>query len=213
MRYRIVRVLKMAFGLFFCALGIVVKIKANIGYAPWDVFNVGLSKTFGFSIGFSNTLVGIVIVIIVLFFRERIGFGTVSNMLFIGIIIDIILHANIIKTPNNPIFNYLMLIIGLFITSIGTYLYISSAFGAGPRDSLMVILTKKTKIPVGVCRSIIELIVTIVGGLLGGMVGIGTIISVVGLGFCIQVTFKIFRFDVKSIKHESFYDTLRDKRK
>jgi len=96
---------------------------------------------------------------------------------------------------------------GLFIISAGSYFYIKSAFGTGPRDSLMVVLAKKTKMPAGVCRSIIELSVTIAGWFLGGMAGLGTIIAVIGIGFCIQITFKLFKFDVTAVRHESLRDT------
>ena len=213
MKHFIIRIFNMIIGIIFYALGIVVTIKANIGYAPWDVFHVGLANTLGFSIGFSTILTGIVIVLITVLLGEKIGFGTISNMILLGIFLDIILYINIIPIPKNLIINILMLVAGLFIISIGSYFYIGSAFGAGPRDSLMVVLTRKTKISVGICRSAIELLVTIIGWFLGGMVGIGTVISVVAIGFCIQITFKILRFDITSIKHESLLDTLKTLKK
>ena len=101
-----------------------------------------------------------------------------------------------------------MLLAGLFFITMGSYFYIKSAFGAGPRDYLMVVLTRKTKIPVGICRTIIELLAILVGWLLGGMVGIGTIISAIGIGFFIQITFKVLNFDIVSVKHESLLDTI-----
>ena len=208
MKHFLKRVVIMIIGLFFYALGIVITIKANIGYAPWEVFHAGLANTFGFSIGFFSIIVGIVVVITVILLGEKIGFGTISNMILIGIFIDLILFLNIIPTPENLIFCVLMLILGLFTISVGSYFYIKTGFGAGPRDSLMVVLTRKTKIAVGICRSLIELFVTVIGWLLGGMVGLGTIISVIGIGFCIQITFKLFRFDSTLVKHETFSDTI-----
>ena len=201
------RLFSMTVGLFLFAFGIVVTIKANIGYAPWEVFHVGISKTSGLSIGTVSIIVGIIIGIIVVLFKEKIGIGTFLNVVLIGILIDVLLYIDIIIIPDNLIYGIAMLIIGLFIISLGTYFYIKSGFGAGPRDSLMVVFKRKTKIPVGICRSILELTVTVIGWFLGGMVGIGTIISVIGIGFCIQITFKILNFDITSVKHESFYDT------
>ena len=201
MKHFFIRVLNMIIGLMLFALGIAVTIKANIGYAPWDVFHAGLANIFGFSFGLSTIIVGIMLVIIVMLFKERIGFGTILNMILIGTFIDIIFYINVIPTPKNLILGILMLTIGLFLIPIGSYFYIRSAFGAGPRDNLMIVLKRKTKIPVGICRSIIELLVTIIDWLLGGMVGIGTIISVIGIGFCIQIIFRVFRFDVTSVKH------------
>ena len=209
MKHFVFRLLKMIIGLMLFALGVVCTIKANIGYAPWDVFHVGLANTFGFSIGFASIIVGLTIGIIVMLLGEKIGLGLVSNMILVGIFIDLLLFIDLIQTPENLIVSILMLITGLFIISIGTCFYIGSALGAGPRDSLMVALKRRIKIPVGVCRSIIELLATVVGWTLGGMVGIGTVISVIGIGFCIQITFKILRFDVTSIKHESLFDTLK----
>ncbi|MCL2067690.1 MAG: hypothetical protein FWG99_09535 [Treponema sp.] len=207
MKLMIVRLLSVMIGLIFYALGIVVTIKANIGYAPWDVFHVGFANTFGISIGLSSIIVGLVIVVILIILKEKIGLGTVLNMILIGAFIDIIMAINIIPTPNILVINILMLIAGLFLISIGSFFYIRSAFGIGPRDNLMVVLTKRTKIPVGICRSIIELLATVIGWRLGGMVGIGTIISVIGIGFCIQITFRILRFDIASVKHESIFET------
>jgi len=146
-------------------------------------------------------------VVVIMISGEKLGLGTISNMLLIGIFLDIILKINVIPKMDNTIFGILMLIFGLFIISIGSYFYIGSAFGAGPRDSLMVVLAKKTKIPVGISRSIIEVAVTIAGWFLGGMVGIGTIVSVLGIGFCVQLTFRILKFDVTAVKHESLAGT------
>jgi len=71
----------------------------------------------------------------------------------------------------------------------------------------MVVLTRKTKIPVGICRGAVELLVTFIGWLLGGMVGIGTVISVVAIGFCIQITFRALKLDVTKIRHETLRET------
>jgi len=197
----------MVIGLFLYALGIVITMKANVGFAPWEVFHVGIANTIGLSIGTVSIIVGFIIIIIVKISGEQIGFGTISNMLLIGIFMDIILYFDIIPVLNNIFYSLTILIIGLFTISIGSYFYIKTAFGAGPRDSLMVVLARKTRIPVGICRSIIELSVTLFGWLLGGMVGIGTVISVIAIGFCIQITFKAVRFNVTAVKHESFRDT------
>ena len=197
----------MVIGLFLYALGIVVTLKANIGYAPWEVFHAGLSGKIGLSFGLTSISVGFIIIVITALLGEKIGLGTISNMILIGLFIDALLFINIIPVSKNLMIGIVMLVTGLFIVSIGTYFYIKSAFGAGPRDGLMIAFTRKTKIPVGICRGIIELSATLAGWILGGMAGIGTIISVISVGFCIQITFKILRFDVTVIRHESLSDT------
>ena len=82
-----------------------------------------------------------------------------------------------------------------------------SGFGAGPRDSLMVALTRITRSPVGLCRFILELFVLVIGLFLGGMVGIGTVIFVITIGFAVQIVFKLFKFDAKAVKHETIRET------
>jgi uncharacterized membrane protein YczE len=195
----------MLIGLLFFAIGVVITIRANIGYAPWDVFHVGLTKMTGLSLGTISILVGFAVLVIVSLFREKLGLGTVCNMVLIGLFIDLII--DIIPTAENHITGTIMLLLGLFTVAIGTYFYIKSGFGVGPRDNLMVVLTRITKLPTGLCRGIVELIVTIGGWLLGGMVGYGTVISVVAIGFFIQIVFKIFRFDVTAVKHETLRET------
>ncbi len=202
------RLLEMTLGLFLTALGIIITIKANIGYAPWEVFHVGLSNTIGLSFGVTTIIVGIVLAVIVTLLGEKMGFGTILSMVMTGMFADIILITNLIPIAENFAIGCIMLIAGLFIISLGTYFYIKTAYGVGPRDNLMVVLKRKTKIPVGVCRFLVEFLVTAIGWLLGGMVGIGTIISVIAIGFCIQLTFRWLRFDVTAIKHESFSDTI-----
>ncbi|MDR0794569.1 MAG: hypothetical protein LBE79_00710 [Tannerella sp.] len=207
MKQVLMRLLNMTIGLLLTAFGIILTIKANIGYAPWEVFHVGLSKTIGLSFGMTTILVGVVIVIIVTLLGEKLGLGTILSMVLTGVFADIILIVNIIPMENDLMVGLIMLIAGLFIISLGTYFYIKTAYGVGPRDNLMVVLARKTKLPVGVCRCLVEFFVTFIGWLLGGMVGIGTIISVIAIGFCIQITFGLFKFDVTAVKYESFTES------
>lgn len=197
------RLLRLIWGLFLYALGIVVTMNAQIGYAPWDVFHVGLAKMTGMSIGTASIVTGVVIVVITVFLGETLGLGTLLNMVLIGVFIDILLGFQIIPVADSFTVGLMMMIVGLYINALATYFYIGSAFGAGPRDSFMVALTRKTRLPVGVCRVIIELSAVLVGWKLGGMVGIGTIISAFAIGFCIQTTFKVLKFDATEVDHET----------
>lgn len=200
----ILRFLKLNFGLFLYGLGIIVTMRANVGYAPWEVLHSGISQTLGVSIGLVNTAVGAIIVAIVFLLGEKVGLGTIFNMFMIGLFMDLILYLDFIPLFNNFWIGTLVLILGLFIISLGTYFYISSAFGAGPRDSLMVAVTRKTGLPVGLCRVILEVSVVLIGWLLGGMVGLGTVISAFAIGFCVQTTFTLLKFDPTQVSHETF---------
>lgn len=205
----ILRLLRLILGLFLYALGIVVTLKAHVGYAPWDVLHVGLASTIGVSIGLASILVGVIIIFATVLLGEKLGLGTILNMLLIGVFLDMILNLDFIPTMGNTISGIAALMVGLFVISIATYFYIGSGFGAGPRDSLMVALARKTRLPIGLCRGAIEISAVLIGWKLGGMVGIGTVISALAVGFCIQITFGILKFDPKSIKHESLTDTWR----
>ncbi|MCL2496970.1 MAG: hypothetical protein FWF04_06110 [Clostridiales bacterium] len=199
----------MVLGLFLYALGIVLTINANIGYGPWEVFHVGLAHKTGLSIGVASIVAGIVIAIVVTLAKEKFGLGTITSMVLTGLFIDLIIYINVIPIPQHTILGILMLVIGLFIIAVGSYFYMSSAFGAGPRDNLMVVLKRKTKLPIGVCRGMVDLTVTFIGWLLGGMVGIGTIISGCGIGFCVQIVFAIFKFDAAAVQHETLKQTFK----
>lgn len=203
------RLTKLFTGLFFCALGIAFTINARIGFSPWDVFHAGLAKTLGISIGTASIVTGILILILVILLGEKVGLGTVLNMILIGAFLDLILNLNLIPTARNYIFGVAMLMAGMIIFSFATYLYIQSAFGAGPRDSLMVALSRKTGYPIGFCRGFIELIVALTGWKLGGMIGIGTVLFAFLIGLFIQITFKIFKFDATKVKHETFENTIK----
>lgn len=209
MKASVTRLIRLFFGLFLFALGIVLTMQANIGYAPWEVFHAGLSNVIGLQIGTVTILVGVLIGLIVMLFGERIGLGTVCNMFFVGFFMNILLASGLFTTLSNPILGVLQMIAGLFVISIASFFYISSGFGAGPRDSLMVLLSRKTKFSAGVCRGAIEVSVTLIGFLLGGYLGWGTVVSALLIGICIQITFKLLRFDPKSVVHEDFTTTFR----
>jgi len=201
--------LRLIWGLFLYSFGIVFTMNAHIGYAPWDVFHVGLANTIGLSIGTVAIMVGIIIGLISLLLGEKIGVGTILNMILIGVFLDMILALQIIPVADNFLLGIIMLILGLFIIALATYFYIGSALGAGPRDSLMVALTRKTSLSIGICRGIIEIFVVLVGWMLGGMVGIGTVLAAFTIGFCVQITFNLLKFDATKVKQETIDYTFK----
>jgi uncharacterized membrane protein YczE len=206
------RLLQLYSGLFLYALGIVVTMKANIGYAPWEVFHAGLATILSSQIGTMTILVGIILVSITAIFGEQVGLGTISNMIFVGVFMNILLASGLFSDRTTMVFGVVQHIAGLFIIALASWLYIKSGFGAGPRDSLMVLLSRKTGFPIGVCRAAIEASVTFIGFALGGMMGWGTLLSAVMVGLCIQLTFRLLRFDATSVVHEDLFTTLRVKK-
>lgn len=209
MRTYFLRVLRLIFGLFVYGVGIVFTIRANIGYAPWDVFHAGLAKTVGISFGTASIWVGVMIVILAVILGERVGLGTLLNMVLIGVFIDLIMFLGVVPLASNFFLGLLMMAIGMIVIALATFFYIGSGFGAGPRDSLMVAVTRLTKLPVGVCRGSIEVMAVLAGWLLGGLLGIGTVISAFSIGFFVQMTFKVIGFDPTKVKHEKLMDTVK----
>ena len=200
---------KLIFGLFLYALGIVITMKAHLGFAPWEVFHQGVSLTIGLSIGKVSILTGFVICILVYLSGEKLGMGTILNMFLIGIFMDWILESNVIPQMSGFISGIIMMFLGLFIISFASYFYIGSGFGAGPRDSLMVAIERKTGLAVGISRGIIEGSAVFIGWLLGGPVGFGTVIAAFGISFCIQAVFSLLKFKTTLVKHETLGATLQ----
>lgn len=204
------RTLKLIWGLFLFALGVVLTIQANIGLAPWDAFSVGVSNITGITYGNVVILTGVGILIFIVLLKEKIGLGTILNTVLIGAMSDILLSLKIIPVMDNFFFGLIMLLVGQIVISFGSYFYIGQGLGSGPRDSLMIALSKRLpNVSIGVIRGGIEGSALIIGWLLGAKVGIGTIISVFGIGFIIQYTFKLLRFNVKAVKHDSLFDTAK----
>jgi uncharacterized membrane protein YczE len=203
------RIIRLMWGLFLYSFGILLTVNAHIGYAPWDVLHVGIADTVGLTIGSISILLGIFIVIITVLLGEKVGLGTICNMIFIGLFFDGINALKFVPVPNNLTFAIVMLIMGLFIIAFATYFYISTGFGAGPRDGLMVALARITKLPIGICRGVIEFMAVVSGWLLGGMVGIGTVLAAFGIGFCVQITFYFLKFDATKVEHETIGYTYR----
>lgn len=205
----LLRLGRLVCGLFLYALGIVVTMRANIGYAPWEVFHAGLGKTLGISIGSASILVGLALVLVALMLGERPGLGTILNMILIGIFMDLIIRLGPIPVVQGWPAGIAVLVLGLFIISLASYFYIGSGFGAGPRDALMVALTRVTRLPIGLNRGLIELSATFIGWALGGMAGIGTVIAGLAIGFCIQLSFRILKFRPTQVVHTSLGELYR----
>jgi uncharacterized membrane protein YczE len=142
--------------------------------------------------------------------KEPIGWGTVLDALLIGKFVDLFMYLNILPLMKNFAGGIALLLFGQVIVAIGSYFYISPGLGCGPRDSLMTALSKHIpKAPIGLIRGVIEGSALLLGFLLGAKVGIGTVIAIFGISFIIQIVFGIFKFDVKTVKHENLVESLR----
>jgi uncharacterized membrane protein YczE len=197
------KIIRLMAGYFIYGLSIALTVNADLGLAPWGVFHQGMSRQFGITMGTAIQIAGLVIIVLDLLLNERIGWGTVGNVYFIGLFLDLVQQSGWIPVYQALLPRFLMMMVGLFLMSLATYLYLSAQLGSGPRDGLMVALTKRIRVPVGVIRSTIELSALTAGYFMGGSVGWGTLIMSLSTGFFIQTTFSLFKFDVRQIKHHT----------
>lgn len=203
------RILKLFGGLFLYAVGIVFTVNANIGLAPWEAFHQGISKTISITMGQASIAMGLIVVIANSIMKERLGLGTLANMLFIGLFMDLLMLNHLIPIYENIVAKVVMMVLGMFAIGVATYLYIGAGWGAGPRDGLMVALTKKTGKSVRLIRGAIETCVVILGYLMGGSIGAGTLIMALFIGFFVQLAFQLFKFDVTEVKHRFIDEDLK----
>jgi len=203
------RVAKLFLGISLYAVGIVMTVNANLGLAPWDVFHQGLANNTGITMGQASILVGLAFVVLDSFLGERLGWGTITNMLFIGWLFDILMFYHVIPVFQSRILSFLLMLLGMFVIGVASYFYISSALGSGPRDGLMIALTKRTKRSVRFIRNCIELCALVIGFFLGGSVGIGTVVMAVTSGYFVQFAFRLFGYDIKETKHRFIDDDIK----
>lgn len=173
-------------GIVILALGVALTVKANtIGVGSWDVLHIGLTNTLGLTIGTWSIIVGLIILAIDSLFMKRLPkIGTFLDMFLTGIFID--LFNFWIPTVNGFFPQLIAFCAGLLLLGFGCGMYIVANLGVGPRDTLMLLFTKKLGWRVGKARTIMEVTVAILGFLLGGPIGIGTVIMSFGLGPIVQ---------------------------
>ncbi len=176
-------------GFFMFAAGIVFMLKADLGMSPWGVFHVGVTHHVPLTLGRISQLVGLIIIILSCFLGIYPGIGTLLNMFFIGFFIDII--NPYVPYMNGYVSQAAMLAGGVIFVGIGSGLYINSNLGAGPRDSLMLGLSKKTGRSIRFVRNSIEISVLVTGFFLGGPVGVGTVAFALAIGPVVQFFLRI----------------------
>lgn len=206
----VANVLIAAISLFINGFGVYLTIHASIGAGPWDVFNLGLSNTFGILYGTASITVSLIILFIDIALREPIGLAMFIDAVTVGKSVDFFNSLNIIPTPKTLIGSIVMMFIGLFIMGYTQYFYMRSALGCGPRDTLLVGLSRHIRqIPIGIISIILLSLATLIGYLLGGPVGIGTLICALCAGPIMQFAFHTVHFDATRIKHQNIYHSAK----
>ena len=191
-------VIQIGFALF--GLSIAIMIRSNVGTSPRALLEVALSNLIGITPGRMSIIVGFVVLLIALAMGERIGWGTLGNILCIGLWEDMFLQQ-IPSVENNLFLQVLMLLSAILMMGIASAIYIGVDAGAGPRDSLMLAVHRKSGWSIRFGRAVIEILVVTVGWLLGGPLGFGTLLFAVLIGPSVQWAFKLFK--VKPHKPET----------
>lgn len=181
------RVLILFFGLAIFGLGDGLIIQSGLGNAPWSVLAQGISLKSGLSIGTSTLIVGSLVLALWIPLRERPGFGTLSNIIIISLFIEI--ATNIFPKQSNNLPGVVFTLVGIAMVGIGSSLYITCGLGPGPRDGAMTGLHQRTGVRVGRVRLGLEVVVSIVGALLGGTLGLGTLLFALLIGQSVAISF------------------------
>ena len=170
-------------GLVCFGVGIGMMVQADLGISSWDVFHQGLSEQFGPSIGTFNIVVGAVLLILFWPLGEKIGLGTVLNVMCIGPVVD--LFVELVDTPESSVLRWLLMFCGPLVVGMGSGLYIGAGLGPGPRDGLMTGIARRGP-ALWKARTVIELSVLCIGFALGGSLGFGTVWFAVSIGPFVQ---------------------------
>ena len=181
------RVSILFFGLAIFGLGDGLIIQSGLGNAPWSVLAQGIALKSGLSIGTSTLIVGSLVLALWIPLRERPGFGTLSNIIIISLFIEI--ATNIFPKQENIVLGVIFTLLGIAMVGIGSSLYITCGLGPGPRDGAMTGLHQRTGVRVGRVRLGLEVVVSIAGALLGGTLGLGTLLFALLIGQSVAISF------------------------
>lgn len=179
------RVTQLYAGLLVFAFGEALIVRASLGVIPWDVLHQGLVHQLGLTIGQWSIIIGALVLLLWIPLRERPGLGTVSNVVVIGAALDVFLR--LLSTPGSPTVRGLFLVVGILVNGLATAAYIGARLGPGPRDGLMTGLVRTRGWSVRLVRTGIEVAVVVVGWLLGGNLGLGTVLFALAIGPVVHV--------------------------
>ena len=187
-------------------------VKAGVaGTNAWNTLSLGLSEKFGISFGTGTFLISLLIIVVDIVGRGKLGFGTVLNVLLIPVFSDTFIALfRFIPDASNPLVGAVCTLMGQIVISFATVLYMTPALGCGPRDTLMIILGKKIpRIPIGTVKFCIEIGVLLVGFLMGAPFGLGTVLTLVLQAGIFQLVCRLTRYEPRNVEHEDVFDTCR----
>lgn len=178
------RMVRLFAGLALYGTSMAMMIRSDLGQLPWDVLHVGLARHVPLSIGEMVIVVSFAVLLLWLPLRQAPGFGTVANAVVIGLVTDQVLHVLVV--PDQLSLRIALMLGGILLNGVATALYIGSQLGPGPRDGLMTGLHRRTGLPIGRVRTALEATVVVLGWLLGGVLGVGTLLYALAIGPLVQ---------------------------
>ena len=201
--------LKFLSGLAVMAIGTYIEIQAGIGVCAWDCLALGISNKLGILYGNASMMVSITVICLDLVMREKIGLGTVVNGLIYGKFVDLYSAIGFCPAIEGKIWlSGLIIIAGMFFEAFGVVLYMSPSLGCGPRDTFKVGIGRHfPRVKIGYVGMTINAIVLLTGWLLGGPIGIGTVVMIFGFGFIENTVNKIVGFEPRNVRHQNFIET------
>ena len=189
-------------GIMLIGLGIAFTIRGQrYGIGSWDVLHMGMTIHFGLSVGSWSIIVGLAIVLFTAVVLKQLPrLGTFMNMIFCGMFLD--MFNALLPEVHSTVLEFICFLIGILLIGVGCAIYISSNLGAGPRDSLMLLFVEKLRWSITVARTAMEVFAAAAGYLMGGPVGIGTIVMVFALGPIIQAVLPVSKKVLAKCIHE-----------
>ncbi len=205
-----INMLLAAASLFANGFGVYLTIQANIGAGPWDVLNLGLSNTFGILYGTASVAVSYLILGIDIALKEPIGIAMFIDAFVVGKAVDFFNRINAVPKCDSVVTGIPLMIAGLIIMAYTQFIYMSASLGCGPRDTLLVALAKRAHhVPIGIVSIVLLSLATSIGWLLGGPVGIGTLICAFCAGPIMQIAFSTVKFDATLVHHQLVTDSVK----
>ena len=202
--------LRIAAGLLVFSLGVHLTIYANIGLAPWDCLGMGIARHTPLNYGLAMTAMAVLILLIDLALRERIGYGTIIDALLTGNFVQMYNDLNPLPENRSLALGVAIMLAGFVLMALGMWVYMGAAQCCGPRDSLLVGLGRRLpRLPIGLVEILLWAAVLLAGWLLGGPVGIGTLISTFGAGAVMQLVYTAVRFEPRDVRHRDVLEVTR----
>lgn len=177
------RLLRLLPGLACCGIGMALMVLADLGLGPWIVLDQGLSERTGMPVGTTGILVGLVVLLAWVPLHQRLGVGTVCNVILIGVVLDAVLV--VVPSPQALASRWAFMLAGVVLVGLGSGLYIGAGLGPGPRDGIMTGLAARGH-SLRLVRTVLEVAALATGWLLGGSVGVGTVVFALGIGPLVQ---------------------------